>query len=414
MRRLWTVLAIALFVVAGAYSSHSVSVAASGRSQVAVARAGKAYFHAVVKTKSSRPRCKQRNTATGTAVMGAVGALDNTGLELFLTFDTLVNFNQKGRLVPRMAAVVPTIANGGIKGGGKTYTFHLRKGMRWSNGAEITSADFKFGWQIDRLAAAPQPCDPICGVDTPDRYTVTFHLKEVTPDFLDTQATNGLPDSPQPVRWPGFWDNDLHVALDKLMNDPAFSSVGPNYPTDGPYQVVRLAGTRSAVLAPMKYYNTLTCGGYIKKLTYVNYSSTAALIVAAAAGHVNILFGLGPADLPLLKQQTDAFRVTFLPEQYFEHLELNVDPRYQGQSNPLADTRVRQALALALDRSELTRRALGLSQSQARNLEAWTPWINTAQWVMPGTDRTIRGQWDPLARQYLAVTGRGRALVDAK
>jgi peptide/nickel transport system substrate-binding protein len=44
--------------------------------------------------------------------------------------------------VPDVATVVPTIANGGITNGGRTYTLHIRRGVAWQTGAAVTSADF--------------------------------------------------------------------------------------------------------------------------------------------------------------------------------------------------------------------------------------------------------------------------------
>ncbi|WP_057803519.1 peptide ABC transporter substrate-binding protein [Pediococcus stilesii] len=34
-----------------------------------------------------------------------------------------------------------------VSDGGKTYTFTLRKGVKWSNGDEVTAKDFVYGWQ---------------------------------------------------------------------------------------------------------------------------------------------------------------------------------------------------------------------------------------------------------------------------
>jgi peptide/nickel transport system substrate-binding protein len=48
-------------------------------------------------------------------------------------------------LVPDMATEVPTVANGGITDKGKTYTFHLRPGIKFAPpvNREVTAFDFK-------------------------------------------------------------------------------------------------------------------------------------------------------------------------------------------------------------------------------------------------------------------------------
>src|SRR5207247_1941016 len=50
------------------------------------------------------------------------------------------------QLVPEAATGMPAVSNGG-----KTYTFKIRSGLKLSNGATITAANFKFA--VDRLLA---------------------------------------------------------------------------------------------------------------------------------------------------------------------------------------------------------------------------------------------------------------------
>jgi peptide/nickel transport system substrate-binding protein len=62
---------------------------------------------------------------------------------------------------------------------GKTYTFKLRKGVKFSNGSPMTSADVKFS--IDEARAATKGWGyldaAINNITTPDKLTVVFHLK---------------------------------------------------------------------------------------------------------------------------------------------------------------------------------------------------------------------------------------------
>lgn len=55
-------------------------------------------------------------------------------------------------LVPHMAASLPTISNGG-----KTYTFHLRHGLVFSNGDPVTAQDFIYSWE---RMLAPKTASP--------------------------------------------------------------------------------------------------------------------------------------------------------------------------------------------------------------------------------------------------------------
>jgi len=66
----------------------------------------------------------------------------------------LVNYPDKAapagsRLIPEAAVAMPRISNNG-----KTYTFTIRKGLRFSDGSAVTAKNFK--WAFDRSATKAQ------------------------------------------------------------------------------------------------------------------------------------------------------------------------------------------------------------------------------------------------------------------
>ncbi|HEX9066220.1 MAG TPA: ABC transporter substrate-binding protein, partial [Streptosporangiaceae bacterium] len=82
--------------------------------------------------------------------------------------------------VPDVATAVPTTSNGGITNGGKTYTFHLKKGVDWNTSPprQVTAADF-----IREFKAF---CNPVSPVGNPLYYTATIKgLKQ----YCDTEAS---------------------------------------------------------------------------------------------------------------------------------------------------------------------------------------------------------------------------------
>ncbi len=126
---------------------------------------------------------------------------------LRMTNDGLMTWKQVGGaqgndLVPDLAEAVPAPTDGG-----KTYTFTLRPGIRFSTGAPVKASDFVYtltrefkipgpgvtfysglvGGQA--CIAHPKTCDLSKGVvaDNAAR-TVTFHLTAPNPDFLEDLA----------------------------------------------------------------------------------------------------------------------------------------------------------------------------------------------------------------------------------
>ncbi len=122
---------------------------------------------------------------------------------LRMTNDGLVGYRQVGGvrgndLVPDLASAIPTPTDGG-----RTYVFHLRRGIRFSTGAPVTPADVRaslvrefkipgpgttFYSAIVGASACettPKTCTLAQGVvANASAYTVTFHLTQPDPNFL--------------------------------------------------------------------------------------------------------------------------------------------------------------------------------------------------------------------------------------
>ncbi|SMC05843.1 peptide/nickel transport system substrate-binding protein [Sulfobacillus thermosulfidooxidans DSM 9293] len=101
--------------------------------------------------------------ANGTVVDGIFEEPDNLNpiLGPNMTFSAIVKTSMfhnlfqvlpNGTLEPDIATVVPTVANGGISANGLVYTFHLKQGLKWSNGQPITSKDV---WETYKLITNP-------------------------------------------------------------------------------------------------------------------------------------------------------------------------------------------------------------------------------------------------------------------
>ena len=61
-------------------------------------------------------------------------------------YDTLLKFNGSSMtdLLPSLATQVPTVENGLISADGLTYTFPIRKGVRFHDGTEMTPEDVRY------------------------------------------------------------------------------------------------------------------------------------------------------------------------------------------------------------------------------------------------------------------------------
>jgi len=100
------------------------------------------------------------------ADIGSVETLDPakaydtaSGAKIWTVYETLVFFDgpYTGKFLPVIATEVPTVVNGGISKDGKTYTFNIRQGVKFHNGARLTAADV--GYSLERAMI----CDPSGG-----------------------------------------------------------------------------------------------------------------------------------------------------------------------------------------------------------------------------------------------------------
>ncbi len=72
---------------------------------------------------------------------------DNVSMQKLLNiYETLIFFDgaSTDKFIPVLATEVPSLANGGISKDGMTYTFKIRKGVKFQNGAKLTAKDVEY------------------------------------------------------------------------------------------------------------------------------------------------------------------------------------------------------------------------------------------------------------------------------
>jgi peptide/nickel transport system substrate-binding protein len=97
-------------------------------------------------------------------------------------FDSLLLIDPHGRLQPNLATSVDHSPDG------RTWTFHLRHGVRWADGQPFTSADVAYNYRAlfsrGHNIASTLGWDQIDRYSTPDAFTFVCHIKQVFAPFL--------------------------------------------------------------------------------------------------------------------------------------------------------------------------------------------------------------------------------------
>lgn len=110
----------------------------------------------------------------------AIATTGSSCIVMVNIYDTLV-YPGKEDLEPRVAE------RWEVSEDGLTYTFYLKKGIKFHNGDELTASDVAFS--MNRLLTIGEGyaylfADFMGSVETPDDYTVVFHLKKTFGPFV--------------------------------------------------------------------------------------------------------------------------------------------------------------------------------------------------------------------------------------
>jgi peptide/nickel transport system substrate-binding protein len=107
-------------------------------------------------------------------------------------FSPLWAVDPQGNLQPRLAAEIPTAANGGISADGLTWTIKLRSGVTWHDGTAFTADDVKF--TIESVMADGFPAysrtghEFVTNIQTPAPDRITWTMKKPFAPYLSILA----------------------------------------------------------------------------------------------------------------------------------------------------------------------------------------------------------------------------------
>jgi peptide/nickel transport system substrate-binding protein len=214
---------------------------------------------------------------------------------------------------------------------GRTWTFTLREGARFSNGKLVTSRDVVASFQRlrDPRLAAPAAAlyENILEVKSLDARRVRFLLAQTNPEFASDVG-------------------DYHAAvLPAGIADPARERIG-----SGPFRIASYIPGRLAVLERNPYYNRRDPSGtplpYLQELRFAFAGELSGQVEALRRGELGFVGGLTTG---MVKSLAGLREVKILSVDSNMHWAI----RLRSDRGPAADNRVRQALKLATNHQAL-------------------------------------------------------------
>jgi len=277
-------------------------------------------------------------------------------------------FDDQNAAFPYLVAEIPSIENGGLSSDGRTFTLKLRDDIVWSDGEPITSADFKFTYDMimsDKNAVNTRsPYDQIESFETPDERTVVITFTEPFAPWLATLfsgSTSGTPILPEHILRPVF---EADGTLDTAEWNTA-PTVGC-----GPFVFEEWqSGSFARFVANDNFWLGRP---KLDELFFQFVPDDASMIAALIAGDGDIGTFFAYSDVPQLKEAGITILNSF--SGYNEGWYINM---HEEKGNPaLKDVRVRQALAYGFNREKLVQDLLlGLTGVAATDWDV-SPWVD--------------------------------------
>ena len=250
----------------------------------------------------------------------------------------LVKTDAKGEAtVPELLSEIPTPANGGVSKDGKTITWHLRKGLKWSDGAPFDADDVVFSTnQVNNPAnnvASRDGWELIEKMDEPDKYTVVYHLKKPYSSYLVTFFSTGGAN-------PAVMPKHLLKGY-KELNDVPYNSAPIGM---GPFKYQEWKRGDSVVMVPNPLY--FRGAPKLQRVVFKVIPDRNTVLEQMRTHELDMWTPVAPHFVPELRKIADV-NILMIPSFYFDHLDFNMNrPQFK-------DPAVREALRYAIDRKTL-------------------------------------------------------------
>lgn len=280
-----------------------------------------------------------------------------------LFYNRLVEWGADGKIEPVLAESWTTSPDG------KTWTFKLRRGVKFHSGRELVADDVKFTY--DRVMDANIGSGgrgyflAIDGIEIPDKYTVRIHTKQPSASLLAALAGN----------WSAIVPRDEYEKRGDLRR----TAIGT-----GPF--ILQEWVPQSHLKARKNPDYWDKGKpYIDAVEIKIIPDEASIVAQLRTGNIHHALLEDNKNYLLVKddKRLNAMRS---PRLGFDCLIMNLGRK------PFDDIRVRQAISLAVDRNEVLQvAASGLGQVTGPLTPAMKPWALPIEafkeWYMPNPER---------------------------
>ncbi len=298
--------------------------------------------------------------------------------------EKLYDLGPDAKLVPQLATALPTISSDGL-----SLTIPLKEGVKFADGGTFDSNAVKISLNRDlTLAGSARKSElgPITSIETPDPKTVVIKLSK---PFAPLTAA-------------------LADRAGMVLSPAAVAKLGANFSNApvcvGPFKFAsRVAQNSIKVVKDPQYYDAAKV--HLDAIEYRIITDSSIRSANLKSGDAQVADSLSSQDAPTL-QKDDSVSVLQSQSLGYQGLTVNIG-NANGIGNPMKqldtpiakDPKVRQALALAIDREALVKSIFnGLNTVACSPVSPKSEFTSDAAQVCPAHDPAK-------AKQLLADAG---------
>ncbi|MBB6729666.1 peptide ABC transporter substrate-binding protein [Cohnella zeiphila] len=268
-------------------------------------------------------------------------------------YEGLTRKDADGKVIPGMAE------SWDVSDDMKTYTFHLRKDAKWSNGDPVTAHDFEYAWK--------RVLDPDMNPASPYAYQLyyiknaqNYNIKQDNPNHIsdpnqvgvkatddDTLVVNLENPTPYFLSVTSFWT--LFPVHQSAKSNSAWAAEANTIVSNGPFKITTWKHGNEIDLVPNENYYAKD-EVKLQKVHFVMVKNSATELKMYQTGQLNYS-GFPTGEIPIEQiaklQQTnkDELRIKPIASTYYYN--------FNTTKEPFDNANIRKAFALAVDRQQL-------------------------------------------------------------
>lgn len=285
-----------------------------------------------------------------------------------ITYEPLASFDRAGKLTPFLAAEIPSLGNGGVAEDGASVTWKLRDDVRWGDGEPFTAADVLFTYEYitnpQVKATSLSAYQDVEKVEVIDDYTVEIVFKKAT----------------------AAWYAPFVGPFGMIIPRHLFEAYSGTHAADAPHNLLAI-GTGPYYVSDWRNEDVLIIGGNAVSTNRIIYQvnphyrdpdrpffsrvelrgggDLASAVQAGKEGTVDFVWNTAVSEEETVDAESTG-KSLFLatPSSFVERIMINFsDPNEETADGErasarfphpiLSDLRVRQAMAMVIDRAKI-------------------------------------------------------------